>query len=329
MYNQTKKWSSIHVFTFLITLVPVLLFFVIIGNLVWNSIQAVQAVGLTSLLSDRISTIYSGVYDPQNPQYGLLPAMVGTLQVSILTLIFAMPFSMSLALLATEYNIRWIGRVIELLLSVFAGIPPIIYALLSVFVVKTFIQPKFAAIELTEGLIRSLPGLPDYNPGVLPLEQSTLLGSIFLALLIIPFVAPLIVDSIRNVPSEQKEASLALGATRWYTLQRITLPAAMPGIIMAASLGVLKASGDVVISAWTIGLYHDFLPNPLWDVFERNATLSSTGAGIVGGFYGGGASVGTNFFVSNFAALLLVLFAFGVLAVSDLARKWINRGYTL
>ena len=189
------------------------------------------------------------------------------------------------------------------------------------------IQPKFTGIELTDNLIQTLPGLPTWSAGMLAIDQSTLLGGIFLALLIIPFMAPLILDSIRNVPNEQKDASIALGATRWFTLGRVTLPAAMPGIITAVSLGVLKASGDVVIAAWTIGFVHNGMPNPLWDIFERNAPLDATGAGIVGGFYGGGASVGTNFLVSNFAALLLLVFAFGVLGASVLARIWLNRRY--
>jgi phosphate transport system permease protein len=163
---------------------------------------------------------------------------------------------------------------------------------------------------------------------MLPLNGSTLLGGIVLALLIIPFMTPLILDAIRNIPQNQKEASLALGATRWFTLRRIILPSAAPGIIAAVSLGLLKACGDVVISAWTIGFVKDNgLPNPLWDIFERNAPLTSTGAGLVGGLYGAVAQPGPTASAANFAALLLLVFAFAIMGIANLTRKWLSRRY--
>jgi phosphate transport system permease protein len=326
MLNTTKNWTPIRILLTAIAVIPVILFLLILGNLVWTSREAVFQVGLKNLFSDQISTTLSGKYVPG--QYGLLPAIVGTIQVVILSMAMAIPFSLALALAATEFSVSALGRMIELLLSIFSGIPPIIYGLISVFVVQAFIQPKFAGIQLADSLIQTLPGLPPYNAGMLPLNQSTLLGAVFLALLIIPFMSPLILDAIRDVPLPQKEASLALGATRWFTLKRVVLPGALPGIIAAVSLGLLKATGDVVISSWTIGFVKDNgLPNPLWDFFERNAPLTATGAGLVGGLYGAQASPGTNFSVSNFTALLLLVFAFAVLGLANGAKRWLSRRY--
>jgi len=325
MFSRSKKWSTLRVILFIMAVIPVFAFALVVGDLCWNGAQAVAKVGLGNLFSTQISTIYSGIYNPG--QFGLLPAVVGTIQVVVVALLLAFPISLAMAVAASEFSLGWSGRLIELLLSVFAGIPPIVYALLSLFVVKSFIQPKFTAVELADSLIKTLPGLPQWSAGMLPIDQSTILGGMFLALLIIPFMAPLILNSIRNVPKEQKEASLALGANHWYTLGRIILPNALPGIITALTLGVLKASGDVVISSWTIGFVHNGLPDPIWDIFERNAPLDSTGAGLVGGFFGAGASAGLNFSVASFAALLLLLFAFAVQVAAGLLRKRLNRRY--
>jgi ABC-type phosphate transport system permease subunit len=325
MFSHSKNWSVVRVVLLVLTLVPVVAFGLVVGNLAWSSYQALIQAGAANLFSTKISTIYSGSYVPG--QFGLLPAVVGSIQVVFVALIIAFPISLAMAIAATEFSIAGLGRLIELLLSVFSGIPPVLYAFLSLFVVKSFILPKLTAVDLTDSLIQTLPGLPPWSAGMLPIEQSTILGGIFLALLIIPFMAPLILDSIRNVPTEQKEASLALGANRWYTLSKVILPGAMPGIITALTLGILKASGDVVISSWTIGFVHDGLPNPIWDIFERNATLTSTGAGLIGGFFGAGASAGLNFNVASFAALLLLFFAFVMQGTAGVLRKWLNRRY--
>ena len=326
MLNSTAKWTPIRIGLLMVALIPLLMFLLVLGSLLYNSWQAIFGIGLGTIFSEKISTPLSGTYIPG--QYGLLPAMVGTAQVIILALVFAFPFSLALAIAATEFSISWLRRPIELLLSMFSGIPPIIYALTSVFVVTSFIRPKFAAVDLAESLIQTLPGLPPYNAGTLPLNGSTLLGGIILALLIIPLMSPLILDAIRNVPQNLKEASLALGATHWFTLKRVILPGANSGIIAAVSLGLLKAAGDVVIVAWTIGLVKDNgLPNPLWDIFERNAPLTSTGAGLVGGLYGAAATPGPTFSVASFAALLLLVFAFAIMGLANLIRKRLNRRY--
>lgn len=326
MLNSTRNWTAARIGLLVVATIPALMFVLVIASLLWNSRQAVFEIGLANLFSDKISTPLSGTYVPG--EYGLLPAFVGTIQVVVLALVLAFPFSLALAIAVTEFSIPWLRRPIELLLSMFSGMPEIVYALLSVFLINSFIRPKFAAIDLAESLIRTLPGLPPYNAGTLPLNGSTLLGGIVLALLIVPLMAPLIVDAIRNVPQNRVEASLALGATRWFTLRRIILPDANPGIVAAVSLGLLKATGDIVIVAWTIGVVKDNgLPNPLWDIFERNAPLTSTGAGLVGGLYGGAAQPGPATSAASFAALLLLVFAFAIIGMANLTRKWLSRRY--
>jgi phosphate transport system permease protein len=119
-----------------------------------------------------------------------------------------------------------------------------------------------------------------------------------------------------------------VGATRWYTLLHVTLPGALPGIMAAVSLGVLKTLGDVVISALTIGQARSGgMPVPLFDIFEAVPPLTSTGAGVINGISQGGAShpVSTLDSVAFFSALLLMILAFVILGVVNLAQHFLVR----
>jgi len=126
--------------------------------------------------------------------------------VAALALLFALPLALALAVFATEFSLGRLGKGVEVVLSIFSGIPPVIYGLLSVFVINLFVLPKLCADGKPEEFFHSLPGLPPYTPGLLPREDSTLLGGLFLCLLIVPFMTPLIVDAIRSVPQGLKEA---------------------------------------------------------------------------------------------------------------------------
>jgi phosphate transport system permease protein len=312
-------------------LIPVGLFLLMLANLVYASLWAITSAGLPVLFSTRISNVFSGQYIPG--QYGLLPALWGTLMIAVIALMIGLPIALLMAVFASEFSLGGLGRVMEGALGLFAGIPPVIYALLSLLVAQVFMQPKFAGEGLPEAVLQAMPGLPTWNAGMLPREQSALLGGILLSLLVIPFMAPLMLDAIRNVAHSQKEASLALGATRWYTLLRVVLPAALPGLIGAISLGTLKVIGDVVIVAWAVGYYHDGMPGPLWDAWERVAPLSSTGAGFIGGLStrsGGAPPVAAGGgSVASFAGLLLVVIAFFILWLANLLQRQLQRRHTL
>lgn len=327
MAKKARRWSLARSVTSIMALLPVLLLLLVVANLVWSSLPAIQQAGLPVLFSTKISNVFSGVYTPG--EFGLLPALWGTLLLAGMTLCMAFPVSLAMAIFATEFDLKGLGRVLEAVLGIFVGLPPILYAVLSLTVLTAFVVPKFGGDGLPEEILRALPGLPSYNAGTLPRETSTLLGGIMLSLLVIPFMAPLIVDAIRGVPHELKEASLALGATRWYTLMRVTLPSALPGIATALSLGTLKTIGDVVISAWTIGYIKNGLPQPLVDIFESIAPLTSTGAGLLNGLEGGAAvPPGPERGAAYFAALLLLLLAFTILVMTGLVQRYLQRRLT-
>jgi phosphate transport system permease protein len=151
-----------------------------------------------------------------------------------------------------------------------------------------------------------------------------LLAGILIGMLLIPFITPMIADAIRNVPNSAREASLALGANRGYTLRKAILPMAKPGIATALVLATLKAIGDVVIVSFVAGWESTQIPNPVLDVLETGSSLSAQGAGLIANLRAGNspstptaAAVG---FMS--ALLLLVAAALLVLLMNYLKARW-------
>jgi phosphate transport system permease protein len=180
---------------------------------------------------------------------------------------------------------------------------------------RALIEPKLAAVNLPEAAASALPGLPPWSSGLLPkaMPNSTLLAGLLVGLLVVPFIAPLILDAVRSIPTTLREASWALGATRWHTVKHVVLPTAAPGMLAAVAMGALKAVGDVVIVSYAAG-YSGGLPTPLWDVLERVPTLTSAGAGLMGGMTVTAEGVTElKSSVGSFTGLLLLGFAVVVL----------------
>jgi ABC-type phosphate transport system permease subunit len=279
-------------------MLPVVAFVAMTAVIVTRAMPAIQEVGLRELAS----TDFSSAFLSRITSYGMVPGFVGTVLVVCIAMSLALPTALAIGIFTSEFPLGPLSRVLRLVLGVLAGIPPIVYALMAFVLARAFIAPKFSAgfqystaDPTTIGVSREdwPPSDVPWNAGAFPWDltgfnNSTLLGGIMLALLALPFIAPLVEDALRNVPHDPKEASLALGANRWYTLRRVTLPRAMPGIVGAASLGALKVLGDVMIVVFVVG-WESGVPNPVWDVLERTGPLTSVGAGLVGGFNGPGS----------------------------------------
>jgi phosphate transport system permease protein len=320
-------------------LIPVAMLAYMVATLVIRSVPAFtdEKVGFTNLFS----THFSSIYTTGAGQFGLVPALWATLMVAVISIGLAFPMSLAIAVFASEMAPGFVGRAMRTMLGVMSGVPPIIYAVTAGVFLSHFMMPKFTADSNFASLNADPsnlgytpdtwppPGVP-WNPGSLPWslpDNSTLLGGILLALLVIPFMAPLIEDALRNVPNDPKQASLALGAGRWYTLRRITLPQAMGGIISALRLGALKALGDVMIAAFIIG-FESQLPNPLWDAFERSTPLTSTGAGLVGGFTASNTCQGPRCDVAYVSGVMLMVIALLVVLVCTLLERRFRRQHT-
>ncbi len=320
-------------------LVPVVVLIAMVANVAANSKKALTAadVGLRELADTKFSSLFlSG-----QAHYGLAPALWGSIELLIIATTLAFPIALAMAVLSAEFAPSIVGRVMRTLLGVMSGIPPIIYALMAIVFVAPFMVPKFTG-DLSYSSVHPEkigfapadwppPGVP-WNAGAFPWDptggnNSVLLAGILLALLAIPFMAPLIEDALRNVPNEPKQASLALGAGRWYTLWRVTLPHALAGIVSAVRLGMLKVLGDLMIALFVVGYAAPNFPKPSWDVLERTAPLTATGAGLIGGLGTPSACRGAECSVGYVTALLLLIMAVVIVAVSTILERQFRKRF--
>lgn len=275
-------------------LIPVALFAGMVTMLVVNSLPALDRPGLNALSADR----FTSTFTTTEGLYGLRPALWGTIMITAIAIGLALPVSLAMAIISSEFPLGPVGRVLRLVVGVLSGIPPIVYAVSGIVFVTQFMIPKFAA-DSTFGTFDPArlgvapaqwpPSDVPWNAGAFPwdltgVNNSTLLGGALIALLVIPFMTPLIGDAMRNVPSAAKEASFALGANRGYTLRKVILPLAMPGIVASLALGTLKALGDTLIVIFAVGWEANVIPDPVVDVLERTSSLTALGSGLLGGF---------------------------------------------
>jgi phosphate transport system permease protein len=306
----------------------VLLVVGIVAIIVAEALPAMREVGLPVLFSTKFSNRFSGTWT--RGEYGLLPSLWGTVLIACVAMALAFPVSLAMGVFITESPWAWPARVLETIVALFAGIPPILYGFMALLVAKAFMQTNFTGVGLPQEAIQALPGLPPWNPRILPRENSVLLGGVLLALLIIPFIAPLILDALRNVPQSLVEGSLALGANRWLTLRRIIVPSALPGIMSAVTLGILKAVGDVMVVAFAVGMLAESMPAPLWDPFEATTPLTGAAAGLLGGMLDGGitAAPPLDRTVAFFAGLMLLVLAFAILGLASYLQRLVLRRMT-
>jgi phosphate transport system permease protein len=316
--------------TALAALVPVGAFAFIVASVVAASVPAITELG-----AGLLGTQFAGTNQHQaGTAYGLVAPLYGTVLMALIALVIAVPGAIALAVLMEELPLGWLGRALPPTLGFISGIPPIVYALLGLVLLEAVMRPKFGAIELDDEHVKAaIQGLPTFSAVRLPigLPNSQLLGGVVLALLIVPLIAPLVADALHGVPLDLRRASYALGAGRWHTLMRVVLPSAMPGIIGAATLGALKAAGEVTIPYFFVsyGLEVVHLPSPLWDVLGHTQPLSSTGAIILGGFNTEGHGTGVQglpLAVAYTSGAILLLLAFALMGCASVVHAWLTRG---
>jgi len=193
------------------------------------------------LSKEGLHFITGTVWDYNTHQYGILYLIVGTVTTTALTLIIAVPLSVCTAVYLAEWAPRQIQGVMKTLIELLVGIPSVVYGIFGYFVLagifRDYINPGI------DSLFGFIPFFRIVNPHS---GLSMLLSAIVLSFMIIPIIVALTFEALKTVPGEIKEASYALGATKWDTIKRIALPAAFTGIVTATILGLMRAMGETM-----------------------------------------------------------------------------------
>lgn len=207
---------------FAMTIMAILLVVVIAIGLYLKSKAVFDGTSLWSLLADS-------EWRPMKGKFGFLPFLMGTLWVTILSIVLALPVSLLTAVYLTEYSKPIIKKCVFPALDILAALPSVIYGVWGVLVIVPWISKRIA------------PHFVDFSTG-----YTVLAAGIVLGVMVIPLLVSLFIEVFSTVPKELREASLSLGATRWQTAKKVVMRKTLPGIVASSVLAVSRALGETI-----------------------------------------------------------------------------------
>ena len=225
-----------------------ILAFAVAGVLVWITIQvAIQA--MPAIQEFGLGFLTTSSWNPVNSQYGVWPAIYGTIVSSFIALAISVPIGLGTAIfLSEDYLPPAMQRVVVFLVELLAAVPSVVYGLWGIFVLIPFLK-GFTPLR---------------GPGMLP-------AALILSVMILPTIAAIARDAITNVDIGLRQAAVGLGATRWEAILKIILPAASSGIIGGIMLALGRALGETMAVTMLIGNSNRVNPS----VFAPSNTVSS------------------------------------------------------
>lgn len=209
---------------------------------------AVLIGGWPALSKFGLSFITSSDWDPVAGRFGAAPAIFGTIVTSILALIIATPLALGVALFISEIAPPWVRAPLAFLVDLLAAIPSVVYGLWGVFILVPLLREHvmpFLTKTLHLGGFPLFAG-PQYGP-------SMLAAGLILAIMVLPYISAVSREVLLVVPRSQREAALALGATRWEMISGAVIPYAKSGIIGGIVLGLGRALGETMAVTMLIG----------------------------------------------------------------------------
>ena len=229
------------------------------GVIAWAAWPAIRTAGGDLVLSST--------WDVAHNKFGALPAIIGTLLSSAIALVLATPLAIAAAVLTAELAPRQLRTPLAFLIDLLAAIPSVVYGLWGVFVIVPLLRSQvmpFFSETLHLGGVPLFSG-PAYGP-------SLLAAGIVLAIMILPYIASVLREVLLAVPQSQREAALALGATRWEMIRDAVLPFARSGLVGGVMLGLGRALGETMAVTMVIG-NSNAIPTSLFDPAYTVASL--------------------------------------------------------
>jgi phosphate transport system permease protein len=230
--------------------------------------------GIPALFEVKLGDLFATRWYPIENYFGILPLLSGSLIVTIGAALVAVPFGIGTAVFIAEIAPRWAREILKPLVELLGGLPSVVLGFLGILVLSPY--------------IRILLNLPT---GLTALTGSLLLGAISL-----PTVVSVAEDALDSVPRSYREGAWALGATKWQTIWRVTLPAARSGVLTAVMLGVGRAIGETMTVMMVTG-NAPVLATGLGSLFSPVRTMTSTIAAEMGEVANGSVHYHTLFFI--------------------------------
>lgn len=251
--DRAYRWAT----TAMALVIPILLLLIALE---------VFAAGWPALKRFGADFFISSDWDAVKGKFGAAPAVFGTIVSSLIALIIATPLAVGVAIFLSEFAPRWLRQPVAFLVDLLAAIPSVVYGLWGVLVLVPFLRQyvmPFVKDTLHLGDLPLFSG-PAYGP-------SMFAAGMILAIMVLPYVSAVTREVLMAVPRSQREAALALGATRWEMIWDAVLPYARSGIIGGIILGLGRALGETMAVTMVIGNRHEISAS----IFAPGYTMAS------------------------------------------------------
>jgi phosphate transport system permease protein len=241
--------------------------------------------GIPALGQVELDVLFSQRWYPIEEYFGILPLITGSLIVTIGAMIVALPFGIGTAVFMSEVAPRWLREILKPLVELLGGLPSVVLGFLGILILSPFLR---VFLDLPTGL-------------------TALAGALLLGGIAVPTIVSIAEDALDAVPYSYREAAWAMGATRWQTIWRVTLPAAKSGALTAVMLGIGRTIGETMTVMMVTG-NAPVLATKLNSIFHPVRTMTATIAAEMGEV----ANASTHYHVLFFIGLVLFLISLAV-----------------
>ncbi|MBC8108732.1 MAG: phosphate ABC transporter permease subunit PstC [Anaerolineae bacterium] len=252
----------------------------IVGILVYESISFFRHAGIINFLTD---TQWTPQFEAAH--YGILPLLAGTVTVTLIALVVAMPLGTISAIWLSEYAPYRVREIVKPMLELLGAVPTIVYGYFALLFVTPILQWLLAKVGI------ELPGFNMLSAGIV------------IGIMIIPYISSLSEDAMHAVPMHIREGSYAMGATRMQTALRVIVPSSFSGISAAYILGISRAIGETMVVAVAAGMQPQLTMNPT----EPAATITAYIVQVSQGDLPHGSIGYQSIFAAGLALMLLTL----------------------
>ena len=252
--------------------------------------------GSPALFKVSLENFFQLRWYPIEGRFGILPLIGGSLVVTVGAALFSIPLGLASAIYIAEVTPRWAREILKPLVEILGGLPSVMLGFIGILVI--------------------IPALR--NALNLPTGLTAFAGSLLLGGMAIPTIVSVAEDALDAVPKTYREAAIAMGATRWQTIWRVTLPAAKSGVLTAVMLGIGRAIGETMTVMMVTGNAAVF-PTGLGALFKPVRTMTATIAAEMGEVASGSTHYSVLFFIG--IVLFLISLTVNIIAASVVFRQ--------
>lgn len=238
--NKKQLYSDLAHYSLKSCAYSILLFVVcFIGFIFYVAYPVFQDQGLNFIIGDK--------WDYSTDVYGIRIFLLGTVILTVVTMVLAVPLSLFTAIYIAEYAPQKISNAMRPMIELLVGIPSVVYGIFGLFILEDIFEHTIdPLIDSTLGFI---PIFADVGHN----GKSILLAATVLSVMILPTITTIVEDSIRSVPNRYREASASLGANHWQTIKLVVMPAAKNGVVLGTVLGLMRAMGETMAVVMLLG----------------------------------------------------------------------------